>query len=124
QDAPFSPVRRGPIFTKETIGGDDANSMDTDEDDRVHPDPDADRFTPQGEDDDDDETMSEDEEEDEVREVLVHRAALLSCGTVSDGSNGRNCSRESGGSEGSSEGTAATAMLHTSIETLRERRDE
>lgn len=35
-----------------------------------------------GEDDDDDETMSEDEEEDEVREVLVHRAALLSCGTV------------------------------------------
>ncbi|CAM9596659.1 unnamed protein product, partial [Pylaiella littoralis] len=32
QDAPFSPVRRGPIFTKETIGGDDANSMDTDED--------------------------------------------------------------------------------------------
>ncbi|CAN0317187.1 unnamed protein product [Pylaiella littoralis] len=48
QDAPFSPVRRGPIFTKETIGGDDAYSMDTDEDDRVDPDPDADRFTPQG----------------------------------------------------------------------------
>lgn len=41
-------VRISLYFVQETIGCDDANSMGTDEDDQVDPEPDSDRFTPQG----------------------------------------------------------------------------